>query len=54
MRGYPDLFLKTNDYSMLAVRTRTDTDLGAAKPLAGRYHLLRKGARDYGLVRIGQ
>jgi tyrosyl-tRNA synthetase len=34
-------------------RAAADTDLGAAKPLAGRYHLLRKGARDYGLVRIG-
>jgi tyrosyl-tRNA synthetase len=35
-------------------RAAADTDLGSAKPLAGRYHLLRKGARDYGLVRIGR
>jgi len=35
-------------------RAGADTDLGSAKPLAGRYHLLRKGARDYGLVRVGQ
>ena len=34
-------------------RAAADTDLGSAKPLAGRYHLLRKGAREYGLVRIG-
>src|SRR6266550_665817 len=27
------------------------TDLASAKPLAGGYHLLRKGARDYGLIR---
>lgn len=27
---YPDLFVKTNDYSMLPVRTRGDTDIGAA------------------------
>jgi tyrosyl-tRNA synthetase len=35
-------------------RAGADTDLGSSKPLAGRYHLLRKGARDYGLVRVGQ
>jgi len=35
-------------------RASADTDLGAAKPLAGRYHLLRKGARDYGLMRVGK
>jgi tyrosyl-tRNA synthetase len=35
-------------------RAAADTDLGSAKPLAGRYHLIRKGARDYGLVRVGQ
>src|ERR1700716_3304108 len=35
-------------------RAGADTDLGTAKPLAGRYHLLRKGARDYGLVRVGR
>ncbi len=34
-------------------RASADTDLAAAKPLAGRYHLLRKGARDYGLLRVG-
>jgi tyrosyl-tRNA synthetase len=33
-------------------RAAIDTDLAAAKPLSGRYHLLRKGARDYGLLRI--
>jgi len=35
-------------------RAAVDTDLAAAKTLAGRYHLLRKGARDYGLLRIGR
>ncbi len=34
-------------------RAAADTDLGSSPPLAGRYHLIRKGARDYGLVRIG-
>jgi tyrosyl-tRNA synthetase len=34
-------------------RAATDTDLASAKPLAGGYHLLRKGARDYGLIRRG-
>lgn len=35
-------------------RAGADTDLGSATPLAERYHLLRKGARDYGLVRVGR
>jgi tyrosyl-tRNA synthetase len=33
-------------------RAGPDTELAAAKPLAGRYHLLRKGGRDYGLLRV--
>jgi tyrosyl-tRNA synthetase len=32
-------------------RVTPETDLTSAKPLAGGYHLLRKGARDYGLIR---
>ena len=32
-------------------RAAGDTDLTSTKPLAGKYHLLRKGARDYGLIR---
>jgi tyrosyl-tRNA synthetase len=32
-------------------RAGADTDLASTKPLAGGYHLLRKGARDYGLLR---
>jgi tyrosyl-tRNA synthetase len=32
-------------------RASADTDLGSAKALKGGYHLLRKGARDYGLIR---
>ena len=32
-------------------RANADTSLTSAKPLAGGYHLLRKGARDYGLIR---
>jgi tyrosyl-tRNA synthetase len=32
-------------------RAGADTDLAATKALAGGYHLLRKGARDYGLIR---
>src|SRR4051812_5739030 len=35
-------------------RVGADTERGAAKPLAGRYHLIRKGARDYGLLRRGR
>jgi tyrosyl-tRNA synthetase len=35
-------------------RASADTDLGSAKPLKGGYHLVRKGARDYGLVRVGR
>jgi tyrosyl-tRNA synthetase len=34
-------------------RATADTDLSAANPLAGGYHLLRKGARDYGLIHVG-
>jgi hypothetical protein len=33
-------------------RASADTDLGSAKALKGGYYLLRKGARDYGLVRV--
>ena len=33
-------------------RVSADTNLGSVKTLAGGYHLLRKGARDYGLIRI--
>ena len=33
-------------------RVNPETDLATAKPLAGGYHLLRKGAREYGLVRV--
>jgi tyrosyl-tRNA synthetase len=32
-------------------RATAETDLSSVKPLAGKYHLLRKGARDYGLIR---
>ena len=34
-------------------RAAAGTDLASAKPLAGGYHLIRKGARDYGLIRVG-
>ena len=33
-------------------RATADTNLTTGKPLAGRYHLIRKGARDYGLLRV--
>jgi tyrosyl-tRNA synthetase len=33
-------------------RVAADTNLRSVTPLAGSYHLLRKGARDYGLIRI--
>jgi tyrosyl-tRNA synthetase len=32
-------------------RANAKTDLVSVAALAGRYHLLRKGARDYGLIR---
>jgi tyrosyl-tRNA synthetase len=32
-------------------RATAETDLASVKALAGRYHLLRKGARDYGMIR---
>ena len=35
-------------------RASADTDLGSAKALKGGYYLLRKGARDYGLVRVSR
>ena len=35
-------------------RATPETDLTSAKPLAGGYHLLRKGARDYGLIRVNR
>jgi tyrosyl-tRNA synthetase len=34
-------------------RVGPNTDLASTAPLAGRYYLLRKGARDYGLLRVG-
>jgi tyrosyl-tRNA synthetase len=33
-------------------RATADTSLSGAKPLAGKYHLVRKGAREYGLLRV--
>ncbi|HEY1953174.1 MAG TPA: tyrosine--tRNA ligase [Gemmatimonadaceae bacterium] len=35
-------------------RAAADIDFGAVQPLAGRYRLIRKGARDYGLLRTGK
>ena len=35
-------------------RVTADTDLASTKPLAGGYHLLRKGSRDYGLIGGGE
>ena len=35
-------------------RVTPETDLTSAKPLAGGYHLVRKGARDYGLIRVNR
>ena len=35
-------------------RVSADTDLSTTKRLAGGYHLLRKGARDYGLIRVNR
>jgi len=35
-------------------RADGETDLAAAKPLAGGYHLIKKGARDYGLISVGR
>jgi tyrosyl-tRNA synthetase len=35
-------------------RATADTDLTSTKPLAGGYLLLRKGARDYGLIRTNR
>jgi tyrosyl-tRNA synthetase len=32
-------------------RASAETDLASVKALAGKYYLLRKGARDYGLIR---
>jgi tyrosyl-tRNA synthetase len=40
--------------SLNGQRAGADTDLASAKPLAGGYHLLRKGAREYGLIRRGR
>jgi tyrosyl-tRNA synthetase len=37
--------------SLNGQRAGADTDLASTKPLAGGYHLIRKGARDYGLIR---
>ena len=34
-------------------RAGAATDLASVTPLAGGYHLVRKGAKDYGLIRIG-
>src|SRR5437763_3818158 len=33
-------------------RASADTTLSGTKPLAGKYHLVRKGAREYGLLRV--
>jgi hypothetical protein len=36
---------------VIGQRATSETDLASVKALAGKYHLLRKGARDYGLIR---
>jgi tyrosyl-tRNA synthetase len=33
-------------------RAGADSELATAKPLSGGYHLIRKGARDYGLIKV--
>ncbi|HEX9493358.1 MAG TPA: tyrosine--tRNA ligase [Thermoanaerobaculia bacterium] len=38
--------------SLNGQRASADTDVANAKPLAGRYFLIRKGARDYGLLLV--
>src|SRR4051812_29445326 len=35
-------------------RAGAETNLGTTPSLAGRYHLLRKGAREYGLIRVSK
>ncbi len=35
-------------------RAAANTSLASAKTLAGGYHVVRKGARDYGLIRVGK
>jgi tyrosyl-tRNA synthetase len=35
-------------------RATAETNLTTTTPLAGKFHLLRKGARDYGVIRIGK
>jgi len=34
-------------------RASVDASLSSSQALAGKYHLLRKGAREYGLLRLG-
>jgi tyrosyl-tRNA synthetase len=38
--------------SLNGQRASADADVANTKPLAGRYFLIRKGARDYGLLRV--
>jgi tyrosyl-tRNA synthetase len=38
--------------SLNGQRASADTDVANTKPLAGRYFLIRKGARDYGLLLV--
>jgi tyrosyl-tRNA synthetase len=40
--------------SLNGQRAGADADLANAKPLVGRYYLIRKGARDYGLLLVGK
>jgi tyrosyl-tRNA synthetase len=35
-------------------RVGTDFELASNSPLTGGFHLLRKGARDYGMIRVSQ
>jgi tyrosyl-tRNA synthetase len=43
--------LEQGGVSLNGQRANADTSLSATTPLAGGYHLVRKGARDYGLIR---
>jgi tyrosyl-tRNA synthetase len=52
-KGAAKRLVEQGGVSLNGQRAADDPNLATTSPLAGRYHLLRKGAREYGLMRVG-
>jgi tyrosyl-tRNA synthetase len=53
-KGAAKRLLEQGGVYLNGLRATADSNLASAKTLAGGYHLVRKGTRDYGLIRVGK